>query len=169
MAAFAIVIVAFISSEKGRSLLRQASGIICQHGSAVLRKVYNAIRIYYNRKLTIVCALLLTFSLQGVCVVAMWLIGREIGVTVHIKYYFIFFPVSWLLGALPISVGGLGIMEAGLKVMFNLVLVEDALASALAFCQRLLWLLGSLPGAVIHLIGAHLPKDFLIDYKKTIN
>jgi hypothetical protein len=38
---------------------------------------------------------------------------------------------------------------------------EDALA--LALCQRLVFLLSSLSGAIIHLVGAHLPKDFFID------
>jgi hypothetical protein len=30
-------------------------------------------------------------------------------------------------------------------------------------------LFASLPGAVIHLIGAHLPKDFSIDYDEAMN
>jgi hypothetical protein len=30
-------------------------------------------------------------------------------------------------------------------------------------------MIASLPGAVVHLIGAHLPKDFFIDYGKPIN
>jgi uncharacterized protein (TIRG00374 family) len=169
-AAFAIIIAAFISNEKGRSLLRKGLGFIREHGSTVLRKVHNAIRIYYNRKLALVCALLLTFSLQGVCVAAMWLIGREIGLTAHAKYYFIFFPVSWLLGALPISVGGAGVMELWLKDIFIRVCkVSSEHAVVLAFCQRLLWLVGSLPGAAIHLLGAHLPKDFFVDYNKSID
>ena len=40
---------------------------------------------------------------------------------------------------------------------------------ALALSQRLVWLFGSLPGVVIHLIGAHLPKDFFLDYDDAIN
>jgi hypothetical protein len=42
--------------------------------------------------------------------------------------------------------------------------VEQALA--LALCQRFIWVLASLPGAVVHLTGAHLPRDFFIDYKQ---
>ncbi len=100
-------------------------------------------------------------------VVAMWLLASEIGINVPAKYYFIFFPVSWLLGSVPISVGGLGIMEGWLKVMFMRVgTISSENALALALCQRLVFLLASLPGAVIHLIGAHLPRDFFIDYDK---
>jgi uncharacterized membrane protein YbhN (UPF0104 family) len=99
--------------------------------------------------------------------VAMWLMASEIGIDVPAKYYFVFFPISWLLGAVPVSVGGLGIMEGWLKVMFMRVgTMTGENALALALCQRLIFFLVSLPGAVIHLIGAHLPKDFFIDYSK---
>ena len=93
----------------------------------------------------------------------MWLIGRELGIDVHIKYYFVFFPIAWILGALPISIGALGIWEGTLNLMFG--------KSTLALCHRIIWLFGSLPGVVIHLIGAHLPKekDFFIDYTKSVN
>jgi uncharacterized protein (TIRG00374 family) len=166
----AAVFAILLSSARGRGLLRHGCGFIREHGTIILRKIQDAIRIYFNKKLIIICALLLTFCLQSLCVVAMWLIGREIGITAHIKYYFIFFPLSWLLGALPISVGGAGIMELWLKDIFIRVCgVPGEHSLVLALFQRLMWLVGSLPGAVIHLTGTHLPKDFSIDDKKSIN
>jgi uncharacterized membrane protein YbhN (UPF0104 family) len=141
--ALVIVVTAFISSPRGWAFIQRCS---------------------------LVCALLLTFCCQSMHVLAMWLIGREIGLSAHMKYYFIFFPISWLLGALPISVGGLGIMEGWLKVMFNRVCeASSGHALVLALCQRIILLLASLPGVVIHLIGAHLPKDFFIDSGKSID
>jgi hypothetical protein len=35
-------------------------------------------------------------------------------------------------------------------------------------CQRAVWMLASLPGAAIHLVGAHLPKDFSVDYDQSM-
>ncbi|MCK4752287.1 MAG: flippase-like domain-containing protein [Planctomycetes bacterium] len=167
---FVVAILALVLSAKGKSLLQRWSRLIKEHGVVIARKVHAAIVIYCTKPLTIIYALLLTFCLQGVCVMAMWLIGRQIGITAAMKYYFIFFPVSWLLGALPISVGGAGVMELWLKDIFMRVCgVSSKHALVLAFCQRLLWLFGSLPGAVIHLFGAHLPKDFSIDYDKSMN
>ncbi|MGB2864592.1 MAG: lysylphosphatidylglycerol synthase transmembrane domain-containing protein [Sedimentisphaerales bacterium] len=166
-AAFAVVIILVVSNSRGRILLERGFNIVRRHGASILGKVRQSIRIYCHKWPAIVGALLLTFCCQGVTVVAMWLIGREIGINVPAKYYFIFFPVSWLLGAVPISVGGLGIMEGWLKMMFMRVgTISGKNALALALCQRLIFLLVSLPGAVIHLIGAHLPKDFFIDYGK---
>ncbi len=169
-AAIAVVIVLLVSNSRGRNLLSRGFNIIGQHGASVLSKVRQSIRIYCHKWPAIVGALLLTFCCQGLTVVAMWLVGREIGIDVHVKYYFIFFPVSWLLGAVPISVGGLGIMEGWLKMMFMRVgTMSGKNALALALCQRLIFLIVSLPGAIIHLIGAHLPKDFFIDYGKPVD
>lgn len=166
-AAFAVVIVLLVSSCRGRKLLERGFNIVRLHGASILGKVRQSIRIYCHKWPAVVGALLLTFCCQGLTVMAMWLIGREIGIDVPAKYYFIFFPVSWLLGAVPISVGGLGIMEGWLKMMFMRVgTISSKNALALALCQRLIFLIVSLPGAIIHLIGAHLPKDFFIDYDK---
>ena len=41
--------------------------------------------------------------------------------------------------------------------------LDESAAWAIALSQRAVWMLTSLPGAVIHLIGAHLPKDFSVD------
>lgn len=165
-----VAIIAFVATGGGRTVLRRGLGLVRKHGIGVLHKVRDAIKTYYNRKLALVSALLLTFALQGVSVVAMLVIGREIGITAHWKYYFIFFPVSWLLGALPISVGGAGIMELWLKDIFVRVCqVSSKHALVLAFSQRILWLVWSLPGVAIHLFGAHLPKDFSVDHDKPIN
>ncbi len=82
------------------------------------------------------------------------------GLEVPIKYYFVFFPISWVLGALPISPAGAGVLEGGIVFLFTRVpgvTVEQALV--LALCQRAMFLLASLPGIVIHIMGAHLPAE----------
>lgn len=169
-AAIAIATALFVRSEKGRGLSHKIFALIREHGLSGLRKVNMAVRIYYRKKLALGYALLLTFACQGICIIGMWLIGKDMNVTAHIKYYFIFFPISWLLGTLPISVGGAGVMELWLKMMFvHVCAVPEDPAFALAFSQRILWIVGSLPGVVIHLVGAHLPKDFSVDYEKPIN
>jgi len=167
---FAGVLLAFISNAKGRNLLRSGSQVLRKRGVVILKKIRNAISIYWSKKLALALALLLTFCCQATFILGLWLVGREIGINVHIKYYFIFFPVAWLLGALPISIGALGIWEGTLKLMFSRVaIVSGERLSALALCHRIIWLVGSLPGVVIHLIGAHLPKDFFVDYNKPVD
>ena len=159
----------FVLNSKGRILLSRGIKYIQRRGLLILNKVRDSIRIYCKKWLAIILALLLTFCCQGMSVIAVLLIGREIGIDVNAKYYFIFFPISWLLGAVPISVGGIGIMEGWLKIMFMRVgTITSDNALALALSQRFIMILASLPGAVIHLIGAHLPKDFFIDYNEPL-
>ena len=171
IAGFAALVAVILASPWGRRVLTRLRGAIRTHSEMSIRKVRAAAKAYFNRKLAVFSALMLTFCLQGVCVASMWLIGQEIGISAHPKYYFIFFPISWLLGTLPISVGGAGIMELWLSEMFRRVCGPMAKnpAAALAISQRLLWLLGSLPGVAIHLFGGHLPKDFSVDLDKTID
>jgi uncharacterized protein (TIRG00374 family) len=165
-----VALAALASTARGRSLLGRGLQLLRLRGVAILSRIASAIRIYWTKKSALVFALLLAFCCQSLFILGMWLMGRGIGVTAHIKYYFIFFPISWLLGSLPISVGGAGITELWLKTMFIGVCdVSSKNALALALCQRLVWLFGSLPGAVIHLVGAHLPKDFFVDYDESIN
>ncbi|MDD5327343.1 MAG: lysylphosphatidylglycerol synthase transmembrane domain-containing protein [Phycisphaerae bacterium] len=167
---FVVCIAAFISNQKGRSLFFRACAIVREHGVALLFKTYMAIRIYLHKVPALFAALLLTFLCQGVAIVGMWLIGREINSSIQFKYYLIFFPGSWLLGALPISVGGTGVMEWWLKVMFvKVCMVSGEQAGALALWQRIIWLIWSLPGAVVHLTGFHLPKDFFVDRNRSIH
>jgi len=166
----ACVLVAFALNARGRNLLAVAFRVFRERAKVVLAKVYKAMRIYYRKKLAIVLALVLTFCCQGIFIFGLWLIGRDIGINVHIKYYFVFFPIAWLLGALPISIGALGIWEGTLKLLFSRVAIGlSEQLSALALSHRIIWLFWSLPGVVIHLIGAHLPKDFFIDSQESID
>lgn len=166
-AVFGLVVLFFISSTRGRNLLGRGFRVFCERVQMVVRKIRIAIRIYYRKKLVLALALLLTFCCQATFILGLWLIGREIGIDVQIKYYFVFFPIAWVVGALPISIGALGIWEGTLKLLFSKVAL-GADVTTLALSHRIIWLFGSLPGVFIHLLGAHLPKDFFIDYNKSV-
>ncbi|MDD5459226.1 MAG: lysylphosphatidylglycerol synthase transmembrane domain-containing protein [Phycisphaerae bacterium] len=167
---FILLILVTYSNRKGRVALNRSLSLIREHGRMIFDRTGKAFAVYYNKKMALLGALLLTFACQSIFIIGLWLVGRKIGAGVSFKYYLIFFPISWLIGALPVSIGGLGIMEWWLKTAFSQICgVPSTSASALAISQRLLWILASLPGAVIHLFGAHLPKDFFIDYKEPVN
>lgn len=156
------------ANKKGRVLLVGLWGRFC--GIAV--KGISAVKLFGKKPVTIICTLGLTVFLQGISIVGFWLLGRNLGIEAPIKYYFVFFPVSWLIGTIPISIGGLGIIEGTVKLMFEAVGVSKANASAIAVCQRLVWWASSLPGVFIHLSGAHLPTekaDFFVDSKKNLD
>ncbi|RKY09948.1 MAG: hypothetical protein DRP66_00900 [Planctomycetota bacterium] len=129
-------------------------------GASGFERVFLAIRLYCKKPLTMLSAIGLTFVAQSLPILGFCLIGRQMGLEVPIKYYFVFFPIGWVLGALPISPAGAGVMEGGIVFLFTRapgVTVEQALV--LALCQRVMFLLASLPGIVIHVMGAHLPAE----------
>jgi len=161
-AGIVVVFCAIGANKKGRALLFRLWGRFYR----IAVKGVSAVKLFGKKPVTIICVLGMTVFMQGISIFGFWLLGRNLGMQVHIKYYFVFFPVSWLIGTIPISIGGLGVVEGSIMQMFKAVGVLEENASAIAVCQRLVWWVSSLPGVFIHLSGAHLPKekgDFFID------
>jgi hypothetical protein len=146
----------------GRKLYIKAYQLVL----AMAKKFWTAVVIYGKNPLTIFACFGLTILLQSIVITGFWLIGRQIGIEVSAKYYFVFFPLTWGLGAIPVSVGGAGIVEGGLAVLFVKVAHTARVpAVAIALCQRAVWIVAALPGAWIHWTGRHLPKEIAIDYQ----
>jgi uncharacterized protein (TIRG00374 family) len=158
----ALVAVAAITI-KGRAFLVKCAAWVRQHGIILINRTRKAVLIYWGHKIALLLAYVLTFLCQGVFILGLVFVGRSIGMAVPARYYFVFLPVAWVVGALPVSVGGLGIWEGALIFLFVAAGASTEHASALALCHRALWLFGSLPGVIIHLAGAHLPKQFSVD------
>ena len=165
IAGLIILVIAGISvSSRGRQLFRKGFGFAWHKGLSIIKKARKAMLIYWGHKTAFVLAYLLSFACQAILIVGMWLAGKNLGIYCPVKYYFVFFPVAWLVGVVPISVGGLGIWEGVLILFFVSAGASNEHVAALALFHRALWLFGSLPGVIIHLCGAHLPKDFSVDY-----
>jgi uncharacterized membrane protein YbhN (UPF0104 family) len=146
--------------RRGREILRKARSYIRVHGAKVIEKISKAIIIYCSKPLTILAVLAITIFIQLLVITAFWFLGLNLKITTSARYYFVFFPLIWVLGALPVSIGGIGIHEGGLVELFTRFAgVAPEAVLALALCQRAIFILASLPGVVIHLFGAHLPEE----------
>jgi uncharacterized protein (TIRG00374 family) len=157
-------------NKTGRRIMAKIWTLINSHGLKALEKIRESVLIYCRNPLTIIAACALTILIQSTVIVSFWLLGQNIKISAGVRYYFVFFPLTWVAAAIPVSIAGMGILEGGLRELFTRFTsasVEQAVA--LALCQRFIWMLASLPGAAIHLIGAHLPKDFSIDGKEATN
>lgn len=111
--------------------------------------------IYIHHPLILVSGLSISIIMQMMVIFSFWLIGQDLSIPAPIQYYFVFFPMIWIVGSIPISIAGIGILEGGLVFLF--VQFTDSSAEsvmALALCQRLAWIIGSFPGMVVHLTGA---------------
>ena len=165
---FMILVILLLSlTEKGRVRLRKIYGQVDLKAVKLLKKVLIAAKLYLSKPFTMLFAMILTFFLQSLAIIGIWLVSRNLGIQVQVKYFLMFFPISWIIGAIPISVGGAGVMEGVLEVLFSkisLVAKSDAVIPGLV--QRAIWLITSIPGLSIHIKGAHLPADngeFLVD------
>lgn len=146
--------------EKGRAALRKVCLYIGDLALRTGQKFKKAGFLYCKNPLTLLAAFGLTVFLQLLTITGFWLVGRDLGITASIKYYYVFFTLTWVLGAVPVSIGGAVVVEGMLMVLFiKFAGVAEDSALALALSQRFVWLLASLPGGVIHLIGAHLPGN----------
>ena len=144
----------------GRARLRRVLGQALHRSVDLSLRAKDAVLVYCKKPLTILWAMLLTFVAQSVVIVAFWLLGRNLGIEAGLTQYFLIFPVSWVVGALPISVAGLGVVEASTVVLFvRLTGAPEENALALVLCQRFIWVVASLPGAAVHLLGSHLPGE----------
>jgi uncharacterized protein (TIRG00374 family) len=174
------ILCALLMHRKSRSMLLKVCSYIRQTGLRLILKFRDAIVIYCKKPLTMLAAFAMTVFLQLLTITGFWLLGRNLGIEAGVVYYYVFFTLTWVLGAIPISIGGVVVVEVLLVSLFvKFAGVAEESASALALCQRAVWMLASLPGAAIHLMGAHLPgeaqngletpKDFFIDSNKPID
>ena len=153
-----------------RKRVTRMMGRALHRGEALLARLKLAVIVYCRKPLTILLAVLLTVLSQSTVIVAFWLLGRNLAIDASLKHYFVIFPVMWVVAAVPISLAGLGVFEAGLVELFvglTGTIAEKALA--LAVCQRLFWVLAALPGGIVHLLGAHLPREIFVDAEKPVN
>ena len=170
LAVIALLFGVLLLLKAGRLILVKAWSSIIINGKKMFRKLKDAAFLYCSRPLVILTAFGLTIFLQIATITGFWLIGRNMGIEAAIRYYYVFFTLTWVLGAIPVSIGGAVVVEALLVSLFTQFAgVGAGQALALALCQRFIWLFGSLPGVVIHLMGAHLPKDFFIDYDSGVD
>lgn len=164
------VFAGLLANRRSRRFMARVLIKAKRKGVSLLKKMHDSIVIYCKRPLAIIQVFGLTFVSQSVVIIAFWLFGRMGGIEAGLKYYFVFFPVSWVLGAIPVSIGGAVVVEVILASMFiKFASVSEPAAAALALCQRVVWMLASIPGMVIYSVGAHLPKDFSIDYEEGVD
>ena len=103
-------------------------------------------------------------------IASIYLVCKGMQIDAAFMYYLAFFPISWVISVVPISVGGAGIMEGTLNALFGKVATMSTLHEAIpGLIQRVIFLTASLPGLVIHIKGQHLPsktdnkQDFSVD------
>ncbi len=169
-AAIAAILIVAVLLPKTRRLLKSGYIYMITTGRHIIVKLSKAMFLYCCRPFWMLGFLAMTLFCQTLFIFGLWLVGRELGITAGFVYYLVFIPLSWVIGMLPISIGGVGVMEGVLVLLFMQVAgVNRDNAFAVAICQRFLFWAVSLPGLFIHIVGAHVPEGFSADSEAGIN
>lgn len=113
---FAIIILLLVIPKTRKYIFSHLANLITHH-----QRIKSAITLYCSKPLVLIWSVFLTFCGQSTVIIGFYMIGRSMGIEAPAKYYFVFFPIAWVMGALPISVGGIGVQELGLGVLFGLL------------------------------------------------
>lgn len=164
---FLVVATVFLSRRIRKSLmLSRVLGVL--PFSRQLQKVDAAVRLYRHHMATMAQAILITLFTQGLAIAAVWMISQSLGLdNVGFLQCLMIMPIIWLISAAIPVPGGLGVMEYLFIPFFARAIdptgampegIAAAQAATLALFNRVIISVCSSPGAVVPVIGGHLPK-----------
>ena len=162
-----VLVIGLAVVPRGRAILKGLFVHIWKNGKNAMLQIREVLSVFLRKLWLGPMAMGITVSFQCLTFLSFWLIGRDLGGSDQIRYYFAFFPLVWVIGSIPISPAGIGILEGGLIFLFvKFAGTSQESATALALCQRVIFLVGALPGIWIHLRADYLPKskeEFFVD------
>lgn len=124
-----------------------------------LRKIYNAFHLYHRHKRTLLLTFVYSILLQSCMMLVIYTLGFALDIrNADLIHYFLFFPIIATISALPISLGGLGVGEAGFVYFFGLVGVSAGKAFALGLCTRFVWIIWGLLGGLLYILPSNTIK-----------
>jgi len=118
--------------------------------------VGDAVRLYRARMGGVAKAIALTFGGQIISISSVACIGMSLHLDTPWYTYFAYVPVIYILTAIPITPGAVGVAEALYTKAFYLASPSGVIV--LALLARLVPMFWSLPGAIVYITGPKLPK-----------
>ena len=147
-----VLAVVFFSRSARRPLRRLAPALRRVAVERPLRALYEGIHAYraHGRLLAFVTAL--TFAVQAVRVLAIWLVAEAAGVDLSPRVYYVMGPLLFLVMLVPFTVNGLAVREAFFVSFLGKLGVDADEAFAAGFLFFLVTIGMALPGGVILLV-----------------
>jgi uncharacterized protein (TIRG00374 family) len=150
-------------SSSFRQLIRYDAIISRLPRAAIFKKVDGALLSLRNRKGAIAGALGLTVALQLLEVLGIYWAGSALGLhRATFAHYLAFVPIGYLANSIPISFGGVGLMEGAFLKLFRDAGVATATQGfMLGVLARLIVLVWSLLGAISALFPPPHPENLV--------
>ena len=115
-------------------------------GIKALSEFYGYYREYSSQKMVIIKTLMLSFTIQVLSILSMYVIALGFGQHIYLAYFFIFSPIIVTISALPISISGIGLREGAFVLLFGMVGIKPEMATAMSFAWFLSTASGGLAG-----------------------
>jgi len=147
-----VLAVVFFSRSARRPLRRVAPVLRRVAVERPLRALYEGIHAYraHPRLLALVTAM--TFAIQAVRVLAIWLVAEAAGVDLSPRVYYVMGPLLFLVMLVPFTVNGLAVREAFFVSFLGKLGVDADEAFAAGFLFFLVTIGMAVPGGVILLV-----------------
>ena len=120
---------------------------------ATVQDMSEHLRLYQTQQAVMVKALSISFLNLIIAVLEFYIIARAFSAPVSIGYFLLFIPLVILLATLPVSMGGMGLLEGGIVFLFTKVGMPVEMCLSTALLYRALQLTCMLPGAAIYLMN----------------
>ena len=127
-----------------------------------VRTMLRDIRIYWKNPGLVFRALGWSLIFHSVIILIHLLIANAMGIDVPLFYYFIIYPMSAIVGFIPLAFNGIGPREATYVYFFSLIGIKPADALAFSIFWFGIVLCSSLIGGIFYIRGKHSlpPEEF---------
>jgi len=123
----------------------------------------DAVGLYRRRMGTLGKAVALTVVAHVFFVGAIALVGMSLSLDVPWYSYFIFVPLIYIAAAVPVTPGGVGVIEGLYVALFVSARCTSSQILALALLARAIPMFWALPGAIVAVTGPRLPEVEVIE------
>ena len=141
-----IIAVVFISASALIFVMRLGS-----HRFKKLSKFYDYFHQYLGRREIFFKALGLSVIVQGLGMLAVYILSRGFGLDVPFLAYVVFIPIITTASSVPLSISGLGVREAAFVLLLSSMGVSQEAAMALSFSWFISMAAASLVGLIEYL------------------
>ncbi|MEA3291720.1 MAG: lysylphosphatidylglycerol synthase transmembrane domain-containing protein [Pseudomonadota bacterium] len=130
-----------------------------------LERVHDAIYSYRHQRKTLLLVITISTFFYLLAVINVWFSARAFSSEIQFSDMLLAVPAIMLIMNLPVSIGGLGLMEAGYTTIFVLFGYSPAIALSTALLVRFKTIVNAFIGAVIHIsrLRTHPDQEFTIE------
>jgi uncharacterized protein (TIRG00374 family) len=145
-----IVLAVLLFARRARPLLRlSVPALAWLRLDRPLRAVYEGMHTYRANAGLLLGVAAITFVLQAVRVLSVWLSGKAVGIDLSPRPYYVMGPLLFLVMLIPFTINGLAVRESFIVSFLGGLSVDPDSAFAAGFLFFVVTLVMALPGALI--------------------